>query len=60
MRSGYITGVAGVTGIDLVLHRNISPAGGDAQENKCPGTCNLFWARKVLEIFDIYSEHFPF
>ena len=27
------------------------------QKNKCPGKCNLFWAKKVLEILK-YSDHF--
>ena len=27
------------------------------QKNKCPRNCNLFWARKVVEIFK-YSDHF--
>ena len=27
MRPGVVTGVAGVTGVNLVLHRNMTPAG---------------------------------
>ena len=55
-RAHYIMGIT-----SFVSHRVhtscILPAGEMVRKNKCPRKCNLFWARKVIEIFK-YSDHF--
>ena len=70
---GVMPNTRNVHDVHLASCMCILPVGETVRKNKRPRKCNLFWARKVLEIFkysdhfsgteyagNIYSEHFPF